>query len=303
MTSGAVGTAPSPRPAVRIGILCSRVRVEERLIFQAFAQRGVEPERIVDGEVVLAVCASPLHWDVVLDRSLSQSRAIAALRILEAGGMATVNTGAVVATCGDKVATSAALAGRHLPIPRTQVAFSREAALRAIEDIGYPVVVKPPVGSWGRMVARINDRDAAEAVLDHKQHLGTAQDNVYYLQEHVDKPGRDIRSFVVGDETICAIYRESEHWITNTARGGRAFNCPVSAEIDRLSRAAAEAMGGGVLAIDLLERRDGELLVSEVNHTMEFRNSIETTGVDIPGRIADHVLALAHRVTAMREAS
>jgi [lysine-biosynthesis-protein LysW]--L-2-aminoadipate ligase len=278
----------------RVGLLCSRIRVEEKLLLQAFRARGVEPERIDDEAVVLEIGPPGRpRWDAVLDRTLSQSRALAALRILEASGVPTVNRARVVATCGDKVATSAALAARGVPVPRTLVAFTPEAALRAVEEIGYPAVLKPPVGSWGRMVARLNDRDAAEAVLDHKHHLGTAQDSIFYVQEHVDKPGRDIRSFVVGGETICAIYRWSEHWITNTARGGRASNCPVTAEIDRLSRAAAAAVGGGVVAVDLMERRDGALLVSEVNHTMEFRNSVGTTGVDIPGRIADHVLAVA----------
>jgi len=295
----------------RIGILCSRIRVEEKLLLQALRARGAEPERIDDDQVTLEICgaagpgglpaaaaATPV-WDVVFDRSLSQTRALAALRVLEAQGIVTVNTARVVATCGDKVATSTALASRALPSPRTLVAFTPEAALRAIEELGYPVVIKPAVGSWGRMVSRLNDRDAAEAVLEHKRALGTAADSVFYVQEHVDKPGRDIRSFVVGGETICAIYRRSEHWITNTARGGEASNCPVTGEIDRLSRAAAEAVGGGMVAVDLLERGDGELLISEVNHTMEFRNSIDTTGVDIPGRMADHVLALAVRRTAV----
>jgi len=295
----------------RIGILCSRIRVEEKLLLQALRARGAEPERIDDDQVILEIrgragpgasntgAAAAPGWDVVFDRSLSLTRALAALRILEARGILTVNTAQVVATCGDKVATSAALASRALPSPRTLVAFTPEAALRAVEELGYPVVIKPAVGSWGRMVSRLNDRDAAEAVLEHKRALGSAADSVLYLQEHVDKPGRDIRSFVVGGETICAIYRRSEHWITNTARGGEASNCPVTDEIDRLSRAAAEAVGGGMVAVDLLERGDGELLISEVNHTMEFRNSIDTTGVDIPGRMADHVLALAARGTAV----
>ena len=299
----------------RIGILCSRIRVEEKLLLQALRARGAEPERIDDDQVTLEICgeagpgglpaaaaATPV-WDVVFDRSLSQTRALAALRVLEAQGIVTVNTARVVATCGDKVATSAALAGRGLPSPRTLVAFTPEAALRAVEELGYPVVIKPAVGSWGRMVSRLNDRDAAEAVLEHKRALGTAANSVFYVQEHVDKPGRDIRSFVIGGETICAIYRRSEHWITNTARGGEASNCPVTAEIDRLSRAAAEAVGGGMVAVDLMERGDGELLISEVNHTMEFRNSIDTTGVDIPGRMADHVLALAERGVPVGTAS
>jgi [lysine-biosynthesis-protein LysW]--L-2-aminoadipate ligase len=114
----------------------------------------------------------------------------------------------------------------------------------------------------------------------------------------VDKPARDIRAFVVGDETICAIYRYSQHWITNTARGGRAENCPVTPELHRLSTAAARAVGGGVVAIDLLETPDGQLLVNEVNYTMEFRNSIAVTGVDIPGRMVDYVLGVARQSAA-----
>ena len=290
----------------RIGVLCSRIRLEEKLLLQALRARGAEPVRIDDDEAVLEIrgqAGTSPPWDAVLDRSLSQSRALAALRVLEAQGVTTVNAATVVAVCGDKVATSAALARRGLPTPRTLVAFTPEAALRGVEELGYPVVIKPAVGSWGRMVSRLNDRDAAEAVLEHKRALGSAADSVFYVQEHVDKPGRDIRSFVVGGETICAIYRESEHWITNTARGGHASNCPVTAEIDRLSRGAADAVGGGMVAVDLLESRDGRLLISEVNHTMEFRNSIDTTGVDIPGRMADHVLALAARVPAVSAAS
>ncbi|MXZ35039.1 MAG: RimK family alpha-L-glutamate ligase, partial [Acidobacteria bacterium] len=176
--------------------------------------------------------------------------------------------------------------------PRTVMAFTPKSALKAIEELGYPVVLKPAVGSWGRLLSKINDREAAEAVLDHKDVLGSYQHSVFYIQEYVPKSGRDIRSFVVGDETICAIYRYASHWITNTARGGRAENCPVTLEIDRLSQAAARAVGGGVLAVDLFESESG-FQVNEVNYTMEFRNSIHTTGVDIPARIVDYVLKAA----------
>ena len=140
----------------------------------------------------------------------------------------------------------------------------------------------------------MNDRDAAESILEHKDVLGTYMHSIYYLQEYVRKPGRDIRAFVIGDETIAAIYRASEHWITNTARGGVATNCPVTPELNDLCVRAARAVGGGVVAVDVLESSAG-LLVNEVNYTMEFRNSIETTGVDIPARVVDHVLAVARR--------
>jgi [lysine-biosynthesis-protein LysW]---L-2-aminoadipate ligase len=274
---------------VKIGVLCSRVRAEEKLLFEALQRRGLDFDKIDDRAIVFEVGAEPPRYDVILERCLHHSRALYALRILNQWGVPSVNTYDVALTCGDKINTTTALVAAGVPSPRTLIAFTPESALQAIETLGYPVVLKPAVGSWGRLLAKISDRDAAEALLEHKDTLGSYQHAIFYIQEFVDKPSRDIRSFVVGDETICAIYRESEHWITNTARGGRARNCPVTAEIDRLSRAAARAVGGGVLAIDLLEHTDG-MLVSEVNYTMEFRNSIDTTGVDIPGRIVDYVL-------------
>jgi [lysine-biosynthesis-protein LysW]---L-2-aminoadipate ligase len=143
------------------------------------------------------------------------------------------------------------------------------------------------------LLARVNDRDAAEALLDHKQTLGSFHHGTYYIQQHIAKPGRDIRAFVVSGETICAIYRTSEHWITNTARGGHASNCPVTPEIADLCARAAAAVGGGLLAIDLFEDPQRGLLVNEINATMEFRNSIGTTGVNIPGRIVDYLLDVA----------
>ncbi len=158
--------------------------------------------------------------------------------------------------------------------------------------MGYPVLMKPAVGSWGRLLAKINDRDAAEALLEHKEVLGSYHHSIFYLQRYVEKRGRDIRSFVVGDECIAAIYRTSNHWITNTARGGVASNCPVTAEIGELSVRAAKAVGGGMVAIDLFETKDG-IIVNEVNHTMEFKNSVTTTGVNIPGAMVDYVLKVA----------
>jgi [lysine-biosynthesis-protein LysW]---L-2-aminoadipate ligase len=274
---------------VKIGLLCSRIRAEEKLLFDALKRRGLDFDKIDDREIVFEIGAEPPRYDVVLERCLHHSRALYALRILNQWGVPTVNTYDTALTCGDKINTTTALVAAGVPSPRTLIAFTPESALQAIETLGYPVVLKPAVGSWGRLLAKISDRDAAEALLEHKDTLGSYQHAIFYIQEFVDKPSRDIRSFVVGDETICAIYRESDHWITNTARGGRARNCPVTPDIDRLSRAAARAVGGGVLAIDLLEHPDG-MLVSEVNYTMEFRNSIDTTGVDIPGRIVDYVL-------------
>jgi [lysine-biosynthesis-protein LysW]--L-2-aminoadipate ligase len=142
------------------------------------------------------------------------------------------------------------------------------------------------------LLSKINDRDAAETVLEHKTVLGSYHHSIFYIQQYIEKQGRDIRSFVIGDECIAAIYRTSDHWITNTARGARASKCEVSDAVAAISVAAARAVGGGIVAIDLFES-DAGLLVNEVNYTMEFRNSIDTTGVDIPQRVANYVVGLA----------
>jgi [lysine-biosynthesis-protein LysW]---L-2-aminoadipate ligase len=278
--------------AIRAGLLCSRMRVEEKLLRDALEYRGLDVEVVDERELILALDEPERRWDVVLERSLSQTRGLALLRVLESWGVPTVNRHSVAAVCGSKLDTSALLDAAMVPTPATAVAFSPEAALRAAEDLGYPVVVKPVTGSWGRLLARINDRDSAEALFEHKAVLGGPEHSVFYLQRHVDKPGRDIRAFVVGDEVICAIYRISAHWVTNTARGASTRNCTVDGDLRGVCLRAAAAVGGGVLAIDLLEDGD-RLVVSEVNATMEFRNSIDVTGVDIPGRVADHVREVA----------
>jgi [lysine-biosynthesis-protein LysW]--L-2-aminoadipate ligase len=185
--------------------------------------------------------------------------------------------------------SSLALKEAGVPQPPLRIAFTEKSALVAIEELGYPVVLKPAVGSWGRLLSKVNDREAAESLLEHKAILGSYHHSIFYIQKYVEKQGRDIRSFVVGDECIAAIYRTSPHWITNTARGAVASGCPVTDEIRTVSLAAANAVGGGVLAVDLFETADG-VLVNEVNYTMEFRNSIETTGVNIPAHMVDYVL-------------
>ena len=279
---------------MRIGVLYSRIRAEEKLIVEELQRRGVDFAMIDVRQVIfnLETMGEWQQYDVILERCVSHSQALAVLQILNSWGIPTVNTAQVAQVCGDKLNTTLALLAHGVPSPEVRIALSTESALQTMGDMGYPVVLKPAVGSWGRLLAKVNDREAAEAILEHKETLGSYHHSIFYIQEFVDKPGRDIRSFVVGEETICAITRSSAHWITNTARGGQSANCPVTPEIDNLSRAAAQAVGGGVVAVDLLETRDGRLLVNEVNYTMEFRNSIMPTGVDIPSRIVDYVLSV-----------
>lgn len=282
-----------------IGLLYTRLRAEEKLLIEAAEARGVELTPIWDEQLTLDVHAPPA-WadevDAVLVRTLSLNRALALTAGLERHGVRCVNDHATLALCGDKWRTSLALAQAGVPTPATRLATTVDGAREAAGALGYPVVTKPLQGSWARGVARLSDADAVDAVAEQAETLGHPIHHQHYLQAFVDKPGRDIRAFVVGNEVVGAIYREAEHWITNTARGAVATNCPITPKLEAVTLHAARAVGTGVLAVDLMEAPDG-LAVHEVNATMEFRNSIEPTGTDIPGRVIEH-LAEAEEVVA-----
>ncbi len=260
-------------------------------------RRGIDYERLDDREISFDL-DHPGEWrrfDVVLERSISFTSGLYALKILNAWGIPTVNTASVAEACGDKLATSSALAKAGVPQPRNRIAFTPESALKAIEDLGYPVVIKPLIGSWGRLLAKINDRDAAEAILEHKDTLGSFLHSIYYIQEFILKPDRDIRIFVVGDDVITGIYRKSPHWITNTARGGQGEVCEITQEIKDISMKASQAVGGGVLAVDLFEHPQRGYLVNEINHTMEFHTSQPVTGVDIADSIVNYLCKVSQQ--------
>ncbi len=278
--------------SITVGFLHSLVRKEEKLLIGEFNKRqNVNLAMMDDRQICFDLTHRP-EVDVIVERSINHSRALHALRLYQSLGVPCVNNYEVSLTCGDKILTAVALQDHRVAQPDLRIAFTIDSALEAIEELGYPVVLKPAVGSWGRLLSKVNDRDAAEAILEHKTVLGSYHHSIFFIQKYVDKKGRDIRAFVVGDDCIAAIYRSSMHWITNTARGAIASRCPVTPELGELCLQAANAVGGGVLAVDLFESNDG-YLVNEVNYTMEFRNSIETTGVNIPDKVVDHVISCA----------
>ncbi len=295
-----------------IGFFSGRVRVEEKLLLEAYAKRGVEVQRFTERNMTLRLdrLADDPRWSgagairVFHDRGLAFGTAGPLLEALEASGVTCVNRAEVVATSGDKFRTSLALARAGVPQPETYWCTSAEDALRILDEtLGYPAVLKPQVGSWGRLVARLDTRAAAEAVLESREVLGSFHHRTHYLQRMIAKPGRDLRVFVVGNEPIAAIYRTSDHWLTNTALGATTSACSVEGEVGELALRAAQAVGGGILAVDLVEDPERGLLVLEVNHSGEFRNSIEPTGVNIPGRMVDFVLQTAGEIGPARDAT
>ena len=300
---------------MKIALLYTRLRTEERMLLDAFEELGssvtvepvdvrAEPFDLSDGGPTARKWSG---YDLVLDRCVSLRASTTVSRVLDRFGVRTINRADTIEIASDKLRTSLALEAHGIPTPRTIVAVEEPGALEAVEQIGYPAVLKPTVGSWGRLLARVNDRDAAEAVSEHRATLGSSAQQVHYVQEHVDKAGADYRVFVVGGEPVAAIARRSEHWVTNTARGASAEGVEVTGELRDLSARASEAVGGDVVAVDLFESPESapggrRMLVNEVNHSMEFRNSVDTTGVNIPLLVAKHAEAVAESENASQGA-
>lgn len=281
----------------RVRILFTRLRSEEKLLAEASQRLGV-PFTLED----VRQSVMPLETDeedVFLCRCIGHLQNLEVARILEHSGARTVNLSRVMDICGDKITTSAILKKAGIPQPRFLVALSREGAVKAAGQLGYPVVFKPAVGSWGRLLAKVSDPDTAESIAEHKEHLGPAH-QVFYVQEFIQKPGFDIRAFIVGGEPVCAIRRHSAHWITNTARGGTAQNHSIDGYLREILCRVHEAIPGDFLAVDCF-MTDSGLLVNEVNDCAEFRNSVEPTGRDIAGDVIAHCSALLKRKDLKRK--
>jgi len=278
-----------------LAVLASRVRFEEKEIFAALERRPVRYDHIDTRRFTAGIDgprADARAYDAALCREISFSRAYYACLLLEAAGTVAVNRADVIAACGDKAKTSLLLAAAGLPTPRTVLALTPEAALEAAEKMGFPVVAKPLTGSWGRLVTVLRDRQEAQTVFEHRAALPSPQQHVLYLQELVDKPGRDIRVLVAGDEVVGATYRYGTDLRTGVASGGTSQPCPLTPELTGLALGAARAVGGGFLGVDLIESPDG-LLALEVNHAPEFRGFREAHGdaIDVAGAIVTYLLA------------
>ena len=272
-----------------VGVLYSRIRQDEKLLLNELRERGHEVAKIDVRKLNYGLDDPPAAFDgvdLVVDRCLSTSRSVYSTKFVEAYGIPVVNSAETAATCADKVDNSLALAGAGVPTPATTVAFTKDSALEAIERFGYPCVLKPVVGSWGRLMAKLDSRSAAEAVLEHKETLGHYEHKVFYVQEFVEKPGRDIRVVATDGEPVAAMTRTSDHWLTNAAQGGEVSQFDVGEELADLVARASEAVGGGLLGVDLMETGDS-YTVHEVNHTVEFQALNEVTDVDLPARVVD----------------
>ncbi len=230
---------------------------------------------------------------IVIERCVSFYRGMNAGSVLEAQGTKLINSSRVLDTCGNKLATSLLLSRNGVPSPKTVVAFSAESAMQAIDSIGYPCVMKPIVGSWGRQVIPVRDRETAEALIELREQQGDSIQMIFYIQEMVNRPPRDIRCITVGEEVVAHVYRYSppDTWKTNVALGGHTENCPLSKELEDVVLKASKIIGGDVLGVDVMENQTMEqLVVHEVNGTVEFKGAQSATNESIADKIAQYAL-------------
>ncbi|WP_207586367.1 lysine biosynthesis protein LysX [Halomontanus rarus] len=274
---------------MNVGLLYSRIRKDEKLLLSELRERGHDVEKIDVRKQRFNLANAPEAFadlDIVVDRCLATSRSLYATQFCEAYGVPVVNSHETAEICSDKVKNSLALEAAGVPTPNTDVAFTTEAALESIEDFGYPCVLKPVIGSWGRLMAKIDSRDAAEAILEHKATLGHYEHKVFYVQEFVEKPGRDIRVLAVDGEPIAAMARSSDHWLTNAAKGAETEPFELDARAEELVQQASDAVGGGLLGVDLMEAGD-DYTIHEVNHTVEFKALDGAVETDVAGTVVD----------------
>ncbi|MAI88016.1 MAG: lysine biosynthesis protein LysX [Candidatus Marinimicrobia bacterium] len=274
---------------MKIGILFSKIRVEEKLLIEEVKKRRNVTLKLIDSRKLIITPEDDLGIDVLLDREIASSKALHVVEMLKNSAVRCINSYDVIRICGDKVFTSRWLSKKGVPTPKVKVAFTKESALEAIEEMGYPVVLKPVDGSWGRLIAKIENKNSALAILEHKSYLSSFYHSIFYLQEYINKPDRDIRVLMIDEEPICASYRKSSDWLTNVSKGATTEECIITPELEKISIMASKAVGGGALAIDIMETADG-FTVNEINCSMEFKGSMHAVKKNIPSIIIDYCL-------------
>jgi [lysine-biosynthesis-protein LysW]---L-2-aminoadipate ligase len=281
-------------------ILYDKVRFEEKALYEKAQSKGIKVQMVDAKTITISTDSKKIDFmlgDTILQRTVSHYRGLYLSASLEFLDFKVINRFKVSETCGNKLMTSIALAKSKIPTPKTQFAFSAESALETIRKTGFPLVLKPIVGSWGRGIFPLRDHETASMILEMREEDDSPMSRIYYVQEMIDRPPRDIRCIVIGDQAVTAIYRYSaqSEWRTNVARGGKVELVPITKEVEDLALKTAEAVGGGILGVDMMEDKNRGLVVHEVNSTVEFRGAASVSKADIPGAMIDYAVRIGRR--------
>ena len=285
---------------VRICIIYDKLRFEEKKIYNDIQQKGFDAT-LIDGKSLIFDTESSKSdsrfGDIILQRVISYNRGLHLTYCLEQIGLPVVNSFSVSEICGNKLITSLILKKNNVPTPKTTFAFSTESARECMKKLGFPLVVKPIIGSWGRGVYQIKDQSMADMMLDSRQENDNSFSRIYYFQELINRPSRDIRCIVIGDQIVASVFRYSSEneWRTNVAVGGRTEMAPLTSELKEIVLKASNAVGGGILGVDLMEDKERGYLVHEVNNTVEFRGASAVCKSDIAGAMTDYLVKMSSK--------
>ena len=274
-----------------ITVLYDTIRWEEKALLEAGKKKNINIQMLDCKKLFLDLDKEKDGYGTVLQRCVSYYRNVHSTAALEGMGVDVINCLKTGIFAGNKLYTHMLLKKEGVPTPHATVAFSRDAALESLEKVGYPKIIKPTVGSWGRMISKINDKDSAEGIIESREKMYPIY-QIHYLEEFVKRPPRDIRAIMVGDKIVAAIYRYSGNgnWKTNMALGGRAEKCEITNEMEEICIKAKNAVHGQIVGVDLMESEDRGLLVHEVNNTTEFKNTVRVCEVDIPSLMLDYTI-------------
>ena len=278
----------------KICIVFDRIRTEEKMFEKEASDLGHNAV-MLDAKTTQVNTDSKRNdfdfGDVVLERCVSYFRGLHFTASLEFMDVPVLNKFQVASQCGNKMFMTLLLKKYNVPTPKTYFSFSSESASENIEKVGYPLVIKPIIGSWGRGVMQLKDKDTADALFEIRDITDSPHDRIFYLQELIKRPPRDIRVITIGDEPIAAMYRKSSGGFkTNIALGADPELCEITKEIEDISTKASKAMGGGILGIDIMEDEKRGLVVHEVNNTVEFKGLSKVSRRSIPKEMIEFAL-------------
>jgi RimK family alpha-L-glutamate ligase len=205
---------------------------------------------------------------------------------LERSGFYMVNPPEAIEHCVDKYDILAILEDAGVPVPRTVATENVAEALKAFNELGGDVVLKPIFGSRGMGATRIVDPDIADTVFK----AVTFHHGVIYIQEFVPHGHSDIRAFVVNDHVVAAMLRVAEGWKTNYSRGAKPAPTTLSVEFEDLAVKAARAVGCKVAGVDILEGPEGPRIV-DVNSQPGWKGLQMVTKVNIADEIVSFMLS------------
>ena len=283
---------------VKLDILFDKLRFEEKALYNTAIKKGIDV-RLVDSRNIIIdtddLDSNEFEFgDVLLQRSISHFRGQFLTYCLELCGYNVINSSRIGEVCGNKLLTSMILKKNHIPTPKSYFSFNSDSAFNFISTIDLeqnPLVFKPVIGSWGRGVFPVRNKEIGKIIVEMRQESTSPFSSIFYFQELIHRPPRDIRCIVVGEKLIAAVYRYSsdDEWRTNVAKGGKAELIEVTSELEELALKAAKAVGTGVLGIDMMEDQKRGLVVHEINNTVEFRGASLATGIDIADMIIEYV--------------